>query len=711
MTEALIRLLATSGGIRRIPLLGEILGVQVLPTRTIPSLRGLGKSVSAGQTPDVVAGWGAKPSGRKAEQIAQHQGVSCWRLEDGFLRSFGLGDRFAPLSLTVDPIGVYYDASRPSTLEQWLNDDKSFGTEELSEAKKARNLIVKHRLSKYNHAPDALPELFARDDRKVVLVVDQTLGDMSIELAGAREETFAQMLAAARSENPYARIIVKTHPEVNAGRKAGHLGDTPSDSDTLILSDLVNPISLLEQVDVVYTVSSHLGFEALMLGKPVHCFGVPWYAGWGLTQDRQFCARRRQRRSVDELFAAAYLRLSRYLNPVTHRRGSIFDVIEFLCYQREMARREPLQTWCVGFRRWKAHNVRPMLGLHQNRIRFVDTVDDVALPSEPNSHTSEHAIVQQIIHWGAPRNIRELKSGGHTGEMSRHVQMEDGFIRSVGLGSDLVRPTSLVIDQAGIYFDPGQPSDLERLLSHATFSKQDLNRAARIRNLLIGAQLTKYNTDSTEPPCWPVAAGQVCLLVPGQVADDASVRLAGAGIGSNEALLAQVRHRHPDAFIVYRPHPDVLSGNRKGVVPTREALKYADYIEREAGILGCIEVADEIHTLSSLTGFDALIRAKPVTTYGQPFYAGWGLTRDFAPVARRDRTLSLEELIAGCLIHYPRYWDWTLNAYTHCEAALSHLIEQRTMLTRSTNGTMAPVTYWQRQVRKLVTLGKAWTAH
>ena len=711
MTEAQIRLLATSGGIRRIPLLGELLGVQVLPKPTIPSLRGVGISSSRGQVPDVVAGWGARPSGRKAEQMAQHLGISCWRLEDGFLRSFGLGDRFAPLSITVDPVGVYYDASRPSSLEQWLNDDKPFGSDELSDARTARELIIKHRLSKYNHAPDGAPALFARDDRTVVLVVDQTLGDKSIELAGASQETFAQMLATARKENPYARIIVKTHPEVNAGRKAGHLGDTPSDSDTLILSDLVNPISLLEQVDMVYTVSSHLGFEALMLGKPVHCFGTPWYAGWGLTQDRQFCARRRKRRSVDELFAGAYLRLSRYLNPVTHQRGSIFDVIEFLCYQREMARREPQQTWCVGFRRWKAHNVRPMLGLHQDRIQFVNSVDDVAAPSPLDIDKNEQDIAQQIIHWGAPKDIRALKSSAKQGELSCHVQMEDGFIRSVGLGSDLIRPTSLVIDRAGIYFDPSQPSDLERLLSHASFSKRDLDRAARIRHLLIGAQLTKYNTDSTEPPCWSVAAGQTCLLVPGQVADDASVRLAGAGIDSNEALLAQVRHRHPDAFIVYRPHPDVLSGNRKGAVPAREAMRYVDHIEREAGILGCIEVADEIHTLSSLSGFDALIRAKPVTTYGQPFYAGWGLTRDFAPVARRGRTLSLEELIAGCLIHYPRYWDWTLNAYTHCEAALSQLIEQRTSLTRSTNGVVAPVKYWHRQVRKLVTLGKAWTAH
>ena len=43
-------------------------------------------------------------------------------------------------------------------------------------------------------------------------------------------------------------------------------------------------------------------------------------------------------------------------------------------------------------------------------------------------------------------------------------------------------------------------------------------------------------------------------------------------------------------------------------------------------------------------------RGRRVATYGQPFYAGWGLTVDLAPPARRGRLLTLDELVAGVLL-------------------------------------------------------------
>jgi len=74
---------------------------------------------------------------------------------------------------------------------------------------------------------------------------------------------------------------------------------------------------------------------------------------------------------------------------------------------------------------------------------------------------------------------------------------------------------------------------------------------------------------------------------------------------------------------------------------------------------------DEVHTISSLTGFEALLRGLDVTCYGLPFYAGWGLTTDMdgqsLPKAtylkrrQRDIYLTLEQLIYGALICYPLY--------------------------------------------------------
>jgi capsular polysaccharide export protein len=86
-----------------------------------------------------------------------------------------------------------------------------------------------------------------------------------------------------------------------------------------------------------------------------------------------------------------------------------------------------------------------------------------------------------------------------------------------------------------------------------------------------------------------------------------------------------------------------------------------------------IGAVDEVHTLTSLCGFEALLRGKRVVVYGQPFYAGWGLTIDLAPIARRQRHLSLDQLVAGALILYPRYLDPLTQRRCTPETAIDRL--------------------------------------
>ena len=134
--------------------------------------------------------------------------------------------------------------------------------------------------------------------------------------------------------------MVAVDPEVTSGRKGGYLtavqDGVVNGQHTVVLRQAINPLSLIEEMDRVYVVTSTMGFEALLAGKPVAVFGMPWYAGWDVTDDRQTCPRRTRTRTVDELFAAAYLHYTRYLNPATHERGTIFDVIEWLIRQRKM---------------------------------------------------------------------------------------------------------------------------------------------------------------------------------------------------------------------------------------------------------------------------------------------------------------------------------------------------------------------------------------
>ena len=662
-----------------------------------------------------IAGWGQRASTRKARALATRRQVPYVCLEDGFLRSFGTGDRYPPLSMVVDALGIYYDSRQPSSLESLLNSPVDVLGHIADDVARAMSLVLAHGLSKYNHAPDwdgglhahAPPEIGGLKQGSIqrVLVIDQTAGDMSVSLGGANEATFADMLVAARAENPQAIVYVKTHPEVSSGRKAGYLTGVVDDAHTVVLRHAINPLSLISQMDKVYVVTSTMGFEALLAGKPVTVFGMPWYAGWGATDDRQRCPRRTRTRSVKELFAAAYFRYTRYLNPVTHERGTIFDVIDWLVLQKDMAARYPGRMVCVGFRRWKAANVKPLLSMGIDKVVFVKTARAAkALGIEAGDN---------LVFWGrdAPAGVLELAQR----KAARVLRMEDGFIRSVGLGSDLIRPLSLVLDAQGIYFDPTRPSDIEQLLNTAAFSKEELTRAQAVRNFIVEQGLTKYNLEPRGTVAWP-AAGKRVVLVPGQVEDDASIRYGCGGgapsINTNLGLLKAARVACPDAFIVYKPHPDVTSGNRAGEVAISEARSFADHVEMHFSVISCIEGCDEIHTMTSLTGFDALLRGKKVITYGYPFYAGWGLTLDRKNLIQGDtnrqgsrlRTLTLDELVAGTLLRYPIYRDWELNGYTTCEATLRKIAHTRDRL--QTNGGLQKlrVGVVRRQWRKLCLL-------
>jgi capsular polysaccharide export protein len=659
-----------SSGIRRLPGLASLLGVDVVRGSPWP----LARSVASG---DLVVGWGNKVNTRRARRFATRQGLPYLRLEDGFLRSVGLGVSGAPpYSLVIDDIAIYYDASRPSRLEHLLNGkalpalpggnpvpagpDALQDPAVLGRARRCMAQIVAARLSKYNNSPE---RLLPPCERPRVLVVDQTAGDQSIAGGLAGPDTFVHMLAAARREHPDAEILIKTHPDVRSGRKHGHFGADDADERTRLLTEDINPIHLLEQVDHVYVVTSQLGFEALLVGRPVTCFGVPFYAGWSLTDDRQPTPRRTRPRSLEQVFAAAYLIYARYLDPDLGSPCELERVIEHLALQRVWFSRNA-GTWLgYGISWWKRWHVRRYLYSPWNRVRFYQRASAIPAGLDP--------VATRILVWGL-RDTPELRA--RAAACGYPVwRMEDGFLRSVGLGTDLTTPLSQVVDSRGIYFDPGHPSDLEVLLATARFDEQDLARANALRQRLLQARLSKYNLglpDQSLRHC--VKPGRRVVLVPGQVEQDASIRLGCRDIASDAALLTEVRRARPDAYILYKPHPDVVSGNRAaGGVPPRTA-DYDQLIEN-VSLAACLDAADEVHTMTSLVGFEALLRDKAVVTYGLPFYAGWGLTEDRHALPRRNRRLTLDELVAGVLLHYPRYVNDASGEFTRVEWTVERL--------------------------------------
>lgn len=248
--------------------------------------------------------------------------------------------------------------------------------------------------------------------------------------------------------------------------------------------------------------------------------------------------------------------------------------------------------------------------------------------------------------------------------------IEDGFLRSHGLGLRLLPPVSMVIDDLGIHYDPARESRLDRLIAEAP---QGSPRALKLIAQITAAGLSKYNTGQAAPD---IPKGER-ILVAGQVEDDASVRHGAVGdIRSNLALLRAARAVHPKAVILWKPHPDVESGYRKGAVPDADVAALADVTLSDVSAAQAIALADAVWTMTSLIGFEALLRGKSVTCAGLPFYAGWGLTRDLVPAPpRRTARPDIAALAHAALIDYPRYWDPITGAPTAPEIAIARLAE------------------------------------
>lgn len=304
--------------------------------------------------------------------------------------------------------------------------------------------------------------------------------------------------------------------------------------------------------------------------------------------------------------------------------------------QRRHQQQRNGSLWAPGLSLWKYSILKPFLDTGVNRLSF----------SRPCVETTACVV------WGVHGERRWEQEAN-----ARHLpiwRMEDGFLRSSGLGSDLLAPLSLVLDKRGIYYDATRPSDLEDMLNKSMLSTTQLSRVEKLMKRLVASKLSKYNLGA-EFSVPAESYGKRIILVPGQVETDASIQKGAFSINTNLKLLSIVRERNPDAYIIYKPHPDVLVGNRLGHISQHIVSQYADFQVLDADIIQCIQVADEVHTMTSLAGFEALLHGKHVYCYGLPFYAGWGLTHDEHRCERRQRKLRLEEMVYQVLIRYPTY--------------------------------------------------------
>ena len=598
----------------------------------------------------VAAGWGYRPSGMRARRAAAGGNFRLLLLEDALVRSMKPGGVTA-YGLVADSRGIYYDASGASDLVAALESGKPEGWMRENPA----DLLARFRevkASKYNWYPGDFRDGSLPEDPGV-MVIDQTRKDASLAFGGMRPRDFERMVRDALDEHPTGPIYLRAHPDHRYRGK--HSCFPPwvfNEPRVKLLPPDLSPASCFSFCREIYAGTSLMGMEALIHGCRVKSYGWNFYAGWGLTEDRCEAPVRPRPHALDlpRLFQAAYLDYGHYFDPDSGDPCGLGRILDHIELQRATAFESRGTLITPGWVPWKKtlaagffHSPGTELHHAKNGTAAADLAANL-----PDA---------RLLLWGAataPEN-----------SATPVVRVEDGFLRSSGLGATFHRPLSWVRDDAGIYFDPRTPSRLETILQTAAFTATQRADAAELLGFLRTHRLTKYNVGGN-PVTWQRAAagGRKIILIPGQVEGDASLKYGSPELRSNGELLCRVRQAEPDAFLIYKAHPDLVAGARHGPLLPDDTATLADLTVTTGGAIDWLERCDEVHTMTSTLGFEAILRQVPVVTYGLPFYAGWGLTRDSLECPRRSRKLTVEELVCGALICYPTYLNPLSGEFT-----------------------------------------------
>ena len=281
--------------------------------------------------------WGTREDKEEFFDFGVRHNIPIIVIEDGFIRSITLGElQSVPSSICFDDMGIYFDSTKKSRLQNLIEtmdvEDEYPGITD--RARRCIEYIKKHRISKYNFAPHIPTDrLYGKKERERVLVIGQVEDDESILKGCSKRMTNNDLVRAAFDENPNSEIIYKIHPVVlNKFRSKMSDPDEVRDIST-ILTEHTSIDSALKTIDSLYTMSSLVGFEALIRDIPVTCFGAPFYSGWGLTDDRDPRAIKRKgnlqgRMTIEELFALSYIVYPEYIDQKTFERREIEDILE-----------------------------------------------------------------------------------------------------------------------------------------------------------------------------------------------------------------------------------------------------------------------------------------------------------------------------------------------------------------------------------------------
>ena len=198
--------------------------------------------------------------------------------------------------------------------------------------------------------------------------------------------------------------------------------------------------------------------------------------------------------------------------------------------------------------------------------------------------------------------------------------LEDGFIRSGPDEDSSAPPLSIVMDSQAPYFDTTRPNDLTDLIANFDFDQDGYDEALaqEMLNYYVSHRVSKYNHQPYVDvvPIYGIK-NEKRILVLGQVPHDDSLKYGG-GIGITLLdVVNQAISENPDAQIIVKPHPMTLDD--PSIVTTLTDLDCL-ILTQPIHLVDALETVDHVYTITSLGGFEALLRGKKVTVLGRPFY-------------------------------------------------------------------------------------------
>lgn len=581
---------------------------------------------------DQILYWKDDPNHKKAERLAEKNGSNLIRLDDGFICS---------VSGSNQKLSICYDSSKTH-----CNNDNvihaliplPLTTNEYERASQAISFKNTHYISKHNEIPVLHINTMGYQHKRKVLIIDQVIGSESSESDGSNMRTFKSMIIDALADFPDAQIFIALHPNHQkiptfaTQIETTWLDDIDGNDRILFINTPINVIQLINQVDAAYTISSLTGFDAILLGKNVYVYGRPFYAGYGVTIDKH-CDKRGSC-SIQQIFYAAYIRHSTYINPITGTKCDLETVMEIVA--ANISINPDSQVVIKTPRLWQRKFLKTFMRRHSIR----------------SPQFSKRFYTAQ---WGyCDRNNFDYF-------------IEEGILRSRGLNSPSAEPHSLVIDCNGPYYDHKSESTLEKLLNERTFSERELERAKQLQTVIIN----DANTKLSATPQKINNPKKEYVVVIGQTETSKSINTSGCGFNNVDAVKI-AKQRYPDCHIIYRPHPDAIQ-NRNTNQCELAASKLADEVSTGGSFDNLLTQAKCVVTVTSNSGLEALIRGVKVYCLGYPYYYGWGLTEDESKLPNRSRKLSIEELIAGVLILYPDYYDYVTDLFCRVEDIVEKL--------------------------------------